>query len=92
MLVEVTLPSGAKAVYPIDTRHIAYLLSREELFARSYVQFIAERSRSALLKSQLDDARQQRGQIYYPRQWDSDDFAPISTALAMEFRDLGWMR
>ena len=73
--VEVTLQDGSVVNYPVDKIYVEYLLEVEELWARSYSQFIATQSRDPALQHQL--AREQNrplNGIYYPKQWDDTDF------------------
>lgn len=54
-----------------------YLLTPEELFARSYAQWVAERSGDPQLKRDLDYWRDSD----LSEQWSDDDFASIASAL-----------
>lgn len=68
------------------------LLQPEELWARSYAQFVAIRSQSAVLQASLVAFRRRLpGDVYLPRQWEDDDFADIETAIDVAFRRLGWI-
>lgn len=65
----------------------------EEAWARSYAQYVANRSRDTVLLSSLEALRARRpGTVYYPAQWDDDDFAPIDAAIDALFRARGWRR
>lgn len=65
------------------------LSNPEELWARSYAQFIAERSTSRTLRRSLVALRQRiPNTLYYPRHWDDDDFAVIAAAIDELFRGL----
>ena len=68
---------------------IDYLLSTEELWARSYAQYITKRSGSDKLLASLDFQRKHKVK---GSQWDDDDFEPIATAIDGIFRSLGWLR
>lgn len=76
----------------VGDRHVAYLLGYDELWARSYAQYIAERSMDATLMAALDLTRPPAaiGQLY-PAQWSTADFAPVATAIDTLFRGLGWI-
>ena len=77
----------------VGKRHAEYLMSPDELWARSYAQYIAEKSMDTGLISALDLTRPPAalGQIY-PAQWDAEDFAPVSQAIDSLFRGQGWLR
>jgi hypothetical protein len=54
----------------------------DELWARSYAQFVARRSGSSALQASLDGLRQRPSDaVYYPLQWDDDDFVEIDRAI-----------
>jgi hypothetical protein len=68
------------------------LLEAEELWARSYVQFVAIRCRHEQVLSSLNAQRyREQDALYFPRQWDDDDFAEIDVAIEELFRRLGWI-
>jgi hypothetical protein len=69
------------------TRHLSYLLSPWEIWARAYTQFIAERSGNDVLRQQLAAALQKNGSS----QWTTADFAPLAAAIEKMFRDLNWL-
>lgn len=70
----------------------AELLLLEELWARGYAQFVALRSGSPTLRESLDGLRRRDpGVVYYPRQWDDDDFNPVEASIDTLFRGLGWV-
>lgn len=82
----------------IDYDHLRYLLQTHEVFARSYAQYIAVRSKDAvglkeLAKLQALGKPGSQG-IFpaYPRQWEDDDFEPIAKAFDRLFDSLGWRR
>jgi SPP1 gp7 family putative phage head morphogenesis protein len=64
-----------------------YFLSRRECFARSYAQWIATRSGDAAMLAELDRVA---ASTQPWRQWKSDDFAPIASALDAVFAAKGW--
>lgn len=64
-----------------------YELSWSELLARSYEQFIAERSGDAVLLAKIAARRNGNRDLY----WDDADFAPISDALERLLRTRGLM-
>jgi hypothetical protein len=68
----------------ISLRFARYLGSPQELWARSYAQWVAVNSGSARLKAELDSAREHwyadTGPYLY-EQWDDQDFVPLALAL-----------
>lgn len=67
------------------------LLGLEEVWARSYAQYIVSQSGAPELQLELDAARAPvPGRVYYPLQWADDDFQPIGQAIDTLFRRLGW--
>lgn len=73
--------------------HLVYLLSPEEMFARSYAQWIAQRSQhpSGLVELAREQARaRENPHRPYPSQWEDDDFAPIAAAFDRLFALKGW--
>jgi hypothetical protein len=64
-----------------------YLLTDKEIWARAYSQYIAERSHSAPLKTQLE-ARLAKTEF---EQWTTEDFAPVAQAIDKLFTQLGWL-
>lgn len=73
-----------------DKKHLAYLMSEEELWARSYAQYIAKKSGNKKLLSQL--AGELGDELYGDRHWADDDFAPIEAAIDKLFEALGWRK
>jgi hypothetical protein len=77
----------------VGRRHAQYLLAPDELWARSYAQYIAEQSMDIGLIRALDLTRPPAviGQIY-PAQWSAEDFVPVRQAIETLFRGQGWLR
>jgi SPP1 gp7 family putative phage head morphogenesis protein len=75
----------------VDRKYISYLLSSVELWARSYAQYIAVRSRDPKLLEQLNTERVKK-EVYYAKQWEDADFEPIMQAMDGIFKELGWMK
>lgn len=69
--------------------HATYLADTRELFARSYAQWIQERSGSGVLKFQHDAIQKRTGGIY---QWSDEEFKPIGLALDAWFTKKGLLR
>ncbi len=67
----------------------AYWLTKHELWARAYAQYVATRSGDATLLAQLDKAR---GGLQPWRQWSDADFKPIAEAIDALFREKGWIK
>jgi len=91
---ETQASGGADVVkYAVEQRYIEYLLQNEELWARSYAQFIAVKSGHPALREQLDRlrARPER-RLYHGAQWDDEDFLPIQAEIEAAFRQKGWMQ
>ncbi len=78
----------------VPKKHLKYLLETEELWARSYSQYIAIRSGDEFLLEQTKaeiDARK-RSPIPIMTQWDEDDFQPIADAMDRLFIKKGWLK
>jgi len=81
----------ARTADPVTADRAIALAEPTRLWARSYAQFVAGRSNSAILAESLTIHRRCGGGVYLPRQWDDDDFGAIDTAIVDLFRDLGWI-
>lgn len=73
-------------------KHIDYLLDKEELFARSYAQWVAKRTGDAKMMEGLDYWRNRLDETARLSQWDDDDFEPIAAAIDSLFRLKGWIK
>jgi SPP1 gp7 family putative phage head morphogenesis protein len=79
------------SVYFPPRQHLGYMLKPEEIFARSYAQYIAVRSGNKEMRRELDQFRAGRAApLYIPWQWEDDDFEPIGSAFDEVFSGLGW--
>ena len=77
--------------YPIDQKTVAYLTSWEEVWARSYAQYIATRSSNTTMKAELEKERDPKTyRVYYCKQWSDADFEPIAEAFDQLFEKIGW--
>jgi len=85
------LSDGSTMEYEPDTQYTNYLLDRTELFARSYSQWVAQRSGDPTLLAQFNKVRRQGKESGYMEFWDDDDFEPIAKALDGAFRAKGWL-
>lgn len=72
---------------PRIKRFLDYVLKPEELFARAYAQFIANRSGSTTMR---DELKRFRLSLDLPLQWQDDDFDAIEQALLDLIEVLGW--
>lgn len=67
-----------------------YLLDPEEVWARAYAQYIAEKSGDRIMLKEL-----RRDQIRNPRtiqtQWTTEDFEPIKKSIDKMFEEKGWI-
>jgi hypothetical protein len=72
-------------------RPIRAALAIDEVWARSYAQFISSRSGDRTLRDEVEALRAGRfDDVSYPLQWVDDDFAPIAAAIAALLRKLAW--
>ncbi|AWL12826.1 hypothetical protein HMF8227_02374 [Saliniradius amylolyticus] len=80
--------------YLVPKKHLSYLLRTEEIWARSYAQYIAMRSGNSTLLAQLRKEQQKikDGMVSIPRQWTDEDFEPIAKVIDELFLELGWLR
>ena len=69
-----------------------YLLGVEEMWARSYAQFVTIRSGQSELMVELREKQRRSSRSSLPVQWDETDFLPVEESVAILFRDIGWMR
>lgn len=68
-----------------------YLLRTKELWARSYAQYVAQRSGNVRLRAQIQDVRAGQTNFWRESQWAEADFAPIASAIDQLFSSLGWI-
>jgi hypothetical protein len=74
-----------------DTKMIRYLVDKSELFARAFSQYIAYASGSEVLQQEVDVLRRAtRRAMYYPLQWEGEDFKPVYEALDKLFTEKKW--
>ncbi|HUG60700.1 MAG TPA: hypothetical protein VMP03_02580 [Methylomirabilota bacterium] len=80
------------ALVVVGVRLDPYYLRPEELWARSYAQWLATRGDDGWLLQQIRELRGANpGRATYYTQWDADDFAPIAAAIDLLFRSLEWI-
>ncbi len=71
--------------------YITYLLRRNELWARAYAQYIAERSGDRLMLAGVREAVDSSNAVLSSRQWSADSFGPIRDAIDEILREVGWL-
>jgi len=72
---------------------INYLLSPEELWARSYSQYITHKTQAPILSQQIAaENKAVTGTIIYAPYWQRNDFFALETALDTLFERLGWLK
>ena len=70
---------------------VNYLLSKHELWARSYSQYIAVKSQDPQALAELRKLQTQSASTHgYPTQWSDEEFKPIEAAFDALFEALGW--
>ncbi|WP_309400592.1 phage minor head protein [Cerasicoccus maritimus] len=77
--------------FMIPDKKIAYYMSEAEIFARSYSQWIAVRSKSPILLEQLNFNREYPFRYRNLIQWPDEDFGEIAEALDDLFSKRGWL-
>jgi hypothetical protein len=78
---------------PESRQFLDYLLGYDELWARSYEQYVASRSHDSELFHQLSEARHPPfWPSRVPRLWNEQEFDPIGQAIDALFRSLQWMK
>ena len=88
-----TIVNGQEVEYYVDRKFLRYLSQTHEVWARSYTQYIAVKTGDPVAIAQLKKLRERKdGRLYYPAQWDDEDFQPIFDAIENLLRLLGWMK
>jgi hypothetical protein len=77
---------GLELYHQVDHTVVNYYLRPEEVWARAYSQYIAEKSADPQMLSDLAEL----SKSVYPRQWETEDFKPISKAIDGIMEKLGW--
>ena len=72
-------------------RHLQYLISEKELFARSYAQYITEKSGSKKMLDAVKKTVSHNHVVSASTQWDSEDFAIVLKEFDKLFEKKGWM-
>lgn len=73
-----------------DRADLAYMASAEELWARSYLQYIAIKTQDEELLADLRTTLNQRTFVLL-EQWPEHEFAPIAAQIDTLFTHLGWI-
>jgi hypothetical protein len=84
---------GTEIPMQVDKRYLTYLTTIEELWARSFGQYVATRSQDPVLLHYLTSHRAATDEapIGYPHFWTQEEFAPIAATLDNLFGQLGWI-
>ncbi len=85
------MEDGTKAA--VSVGWFDYATRMDELWARSYAQYIAVRSGDAQLLAELrgEQEKARTANLRVPEQWEDDDFEPIARAFDTLFTSLGWL-
>ena len=82
----------SRAVAAEHRERLLEALRLDEVWARSYAQFVASRCRDPSLHAEVAAVSLGRaGEVYYPLQWKDRDFTAIEAAIVALFERLGWM-
>lgn len=90
--ITIRKPDGSVIGYVMDRKYVRYLLQENELWARSYAQYVALRGGDPIMMKELDADRDASHGAYAHRQWAEDDFEPIARAIDAMFKGLGWIQ
>lgn len=71
--------------------YITYLLRRNELWARAYAQYIAERSGDRHMLAGVREAVGSSNAVLSSRQWSASSFGQIREAIDEVLREVGWL-
>lgn len=78
---------GGKAKTQEARDRAEYLLAKREVFARAFAQYVAKKSGSKVLKSQIKAKQQGKGSEH----WDDKEFAKVvEPAMDELFKEMGW--
>ena len=72
------------------TSYLSYLLRDQELWARSYSQYIATKSKNSAKLKEMTEEYGEKSQFNIQR--NDDDFVSISSAIDNLFSSLGWIK
>ena len=91
----VTLPGGAPVEFPLmpeERENCRYYLQGRELFARSYAQYLAHKSKNRVLSYQVRLRRESVEGHFYHVQWAERDFRAVVQAFDQMLEEYGWLR
>ena len=71
----------------MNRRYINYWVQREEIWARAYAQYIANKSGDAAMRKQLTAMQEKQ----YYGQWTDEEFLPVQNMIDELFQELGWI-
>ncbi len=75
-----------------DLTVLEYLLEDHEIFARCYAQYVTTRSGDMKMTGWLQNhLKSQRGKTIL-RQWEENDFAPVTVEMDRIFEKIGWLK
>lgn len=84
--------AGEEVMVKVSKSHLKYLTQDDELWARAYTQYIAEKSDDATaLAELLTEMTDSVADSVYTSQWRAGDFDEISEAIDELFEFLGWI-
>lgn len=81
------IDAGKVIEFHADRGYLKYTLKGNEIWARSYAQYVAMRSADPVLLAELAADLKSA----YPIQWAHDDFKPIAEAIDEILRFAGWL-
>lgn len=88
--ITITDPNtGQERTGKVDATYIKYMLRHDELWARSYAQYIATRSGNPTMLAEISAIR---SSPYGVTQWADGDFVPIAEAIDEILRAAGWLQ
>ncbi len=89
----IDLPNQGRR-HAVKKKHLRYLLDTREIWARSYAQYIAERSGDRRMIEQVNSqvGRALDAPVWYPKQWEPKDFEDIAKAVDNLMVKIGWRK
>jgi len=79
---------GSSMTVGLSRETCAYYLSQQELWARAYAQYIANKSGNAAMLKELKKLQSS----IIPSQWSDEDFIEIEKAIDELFKERGWLK
>ena len=89
------LPNGVPVEFPLmleERENCRYYLQGRELFARSYAQYLAHKSKNRVLLHQVRLRRESVEGRFYQVQWADGDFRVVAQAFDQILEGYGWLR